>query len=606
MKPIQKINIKISSLFFCVLFLFACNKDDLNLAPQTQISESQFFNTVSDLQVFCNSFYQQLPYFIGGNATSFSNDVPGIGSNSGVANIGIYGVDDNSDNMITGSYSPFLNGQSTLPPSGAGWATSNWTNIRNTNYFLANYQRVKDLRVNVSPYVGEAYFFKAWFYFDKLRIFGAVPWLSTPTTISDTAQLYSSRLARNVIADSINSCLDSAIANLPLKSRVLANRVYKEYAQAFRARVCLYEGTWEKYHQNDNFGVTGNNGNKYLQMAADTAQAIINSNVFALDSATGTSQTAYFNLFNRSDYSTSKEVMFWRKYDGSQAIYNFWSGYIAAGANRGITKNLVDAYLCTDGKPIGASSLYKGDDSLSWVVTNRDPRLKQTIYTPGAVQFTNNPGLVLYTIPPFTTSGNSFCPSGYQLYKGHSLDYAQANVGAPGSTTGLIFMRYAEVLLILAEAKAELGTLTQADVNATINKLRTRAGMPAAAALNLAAITPDPKWDFPTLSPIINEVRRERRVELACEGYRFDDIMRWAAAGTYFLNWKPKGAKWNQWNTLFAASINTKFKRDANGYIEPFQTTLAGGYNFNINRDYLEPIPQDQLLIAGYNQNPGW
>ena len=81
--------------------------------------------------------------------------------------------------------------------------------------------------------------------------------------------------------------------------------------------------------------------------------------------------------------------------------------------------------------------------------------------------------------------------------------------------------------------------------------------------------------------------------------------MRWAAAGTYFSNWKPKGAKWNQWNTSFNAAVNARIKRDANGYIEPFQTILINGYNFNVNRDYLQPIPQDQLLIAGYNQNPG-
>jgi hypothetical protein len=311
-------------------------------------------------------------------------------------------------------------------------------------------------------------------------------------------------------------------------------------------------------------------------------------------------------LFNRTDYSSSKEVIFWKKYDGTQSIYNFWSAYIASGANRGVTKNMVDAYLCTDGLPISVSPLYKGDDSLSKIIQNRDPRLKQTIYTPNSVQYTNNPGVSYFTSPALSGSGNTFCPTGYQLYKGHSLDFTQNNNGAPGSTLGLIYMRYAEMLLILAEAKAELGTITQADLDATINKLRTRAGMPATASLKLASITTDPNWDFPSLSPIINEIRRERRVELACEGYRFDDIMRWAAAGTYFSNWKPKGAKWNQWNTVFNATVNNRTKRDANGYIEPFQAILNSGYNFNINRDYLQPIPQDQLLIARYTQNPGW
>ena len=126
--------------------------------------------------------------------------------------------------------------------------------------------------------------------------------------------------------------------------------------------------------------------------------------------------------------------------------------------------------------------------------------------------------------------------------------------------------------------------------------------------LVLANITTDPDWNFPTLSPIINEVRRERRVELAAEGFRYDDIRRWAAADELIVGWKPLGAKWKQWATE-PAFQNLKINVNAAGYIEPFQkpTALANGFKFNVNRDYLLPLPTQELTInPSLKQNPGW
>ncbi|MNY23191.1 SusD family protein [compost metagenome] len=127
--------------------------------------------------------------------------------------------------------------------------------------------------------------------------------------------------------------------------------------------------------------------------------------------------------------------------------------------------------------------------------------------------------------------------------------------------------------------------------------------------LNLAAIASDPKWEFPALSPVINEVRRERRVELACEGYRRDDIYRWAAADELIVGWKPKGAILSQWVGLVPPANLATYPVDANGYIELFknQASLSAGYQFNIRRDYLSPIPIDQMVInPDIKQNPGW
>ncbi len=573
--------------------LTGCLKSNLlDQNPQTSISDATYWHTANDLKLYANNFYQKLPGYIGTWST-----------------VGPYTEDDNTDNMVYGGYNTRLNGEGTVPASGGGWSYGDWANIRDVNYFLTNYTKVKAPFNTIATYVGEAYFFRAWFYFGKLRSFGALPWINKALNTNDTAYLMAPRLSRNVIVDSILSDLDNAIADLLPKGSAEPMRAYKEAAEAFKSRVALYEGTWEKYHQGDPFGVPGQDGSQFLQAAADAASMVMNTGKFGLDNV-GV-PNGYWSLFNQTDYSNSKEVMFWRMYNFQDLITQHWNQYSSAGANRGITKSLVDAYLCTDGKPIAVSPLYKGDDSLNLVVQNRDPRLQQTIYTPGDIIFsaaTYPTGqALLFQYPALNSGGESHNVTGYQLYKSHSLDYNQAFDINQDGTTGLIFIRYAEVLLNFAEAKAELGTLTQQDLDISINLLRNRVGMPH---LVLGSITTDPNWKFPSLSPVINEVRRERRVELGCEGYRFDDIMRWSAADKLIVGWKPLGAKWNQWATVIPGmKVGQNVYVNQHGYIEPFQniSTLANGYQFNVNRDYLLPVPTRELTLdPNIKQNPGW
>ena len=575
-------------LAFCVAILVSCKKDGfLDRTPLSQISEAEYWKTTSDLQLYCNNFYNTI-----------------FPSYTGFGSTGIYGqdADQGSDNMIAMGYDTFLNGEATIPATGGGW---DWTTLRNINYFMANYNKVAASWDNVKPFVGEALFFRAWYYYGMLKNFGNLPWIGKPLSVA-SGELYGPRLARNIIADSILQDLDRAIDYLPTKSKQQAMRITKEAAMAFCSRVALYEGTWEKYHANDAFGVQGQDGTKYLQKAATVAETLINSNVHNLDNV-GVAN-GYWRLFNQTDYSGSNEIMLWRRYDVAAGVAHNWHRYTYLGAGRGVTKGLVDAYLCTDGKPISGNALYQGDDSLTRVVANRDPRLSQTIYLPGYVATTNQPNGapdVLFKAPAFDAANENKCATGYQLYKGNNPDYYQQYASSVG-TTGLIFIRYAEVLLNFAEAKAELGTLSQADADKSINKLRLRVGMPV---LNISAITPDPQWQFSNLSPLINEVRRERRVELACEGFRRDDIFRWAAADKLILGWKPKGAKKAQWTTLFAASVLNSYPVDANGYIELFQNipAMSAGYQFKTGRNYLSPIPTNELTLNGQlKQNPGW
>jgi hypothetical protein len=589
MKSKQIIYLSVISL----LGIASCKKNDLlNKVPPTSLAESSYWNTTSDLQNYMNNLYGIdgiFPHYLG------------------FGNLGIYSVDDNSDNMVPQTVNPRLNGQLTVAGNG-GYA--DWASIRDVNYFLANYKKVNASAASVAPYVGEAYFFRAILYFNAVQTRGAMPWINKPLSLTDTALIYAPRLPRNIVVDSIVNDLNKAITYLPTKRSAQAQRLYKEYAEGYLARVCLYEGTWEKYHANDVFGVAGQNGSSFLQLAADAANQVITSNIYQLDNVGAPG--GYFRLFNQTDYSTSKEIMFWGAYNQQAGITTDWQNYYQFGSSGtnsdGISKSLVNDYLCTDGNPISVSPQYQGDDSLAHVFKNRDPRLRQTVFFNGDTVISNLPGatpIKSFTYPALV-SGTP-CTTGYQIKKGLSTDFFQDIHNGPGGTTGVIYMRYAEILLTYAEARAELGLINQNDVDITINKLRDRVKMPH---LNLANIPLDPNWAFPQLSPIINEVRRERRVELACEGYRLNDICRWAAAPVLIVGKQPLGAMVKQFLTVIpTVVIGKNIFVNSQGYIEPYAkvTSMAGGYSFNVNRDYLLPITlQETTVNPKIKQNPGW
>src|SRR5690606_866739 len=186
-------------------------------------------------------------------------------------------------------------------------------------------------------------------------------------------------------------------------------------------------------------------------------------------------------------------------------------------------------------------------------------------------------------------------PTGYVIQKGYNPNM-EYHVQQYEETPSILY-RYGEVLLNYAEAKAELGELTQQDLDKTINLLRKRVGMPD---LEIGNISPDPNWSFPDLSPMINEIRRERRVELMAEGFRWDDIARWAAADELIIGQRPKGFK--------AAQLEKNpFTVDSEGFLDPFQKAIPNGYGFVEGRDYLSSIPGSEIVLnPDLTQNPGW
>jgi starch-binding outer membrane protein, SusD/RagB family len=586
MKSNRMINIKNIWISLITLLLVACEGDYLDRPLETSITEEAYWKNTQDLETFVNQFYVLLP---------------GYGS----YDMGQYYADINSDDLIPSNYNTKLSGFDITPTTGS---RLNYVNIRSVNYFLEKGEAlvVSETQVAVKEaLLGEGFFFRAFFYYGFLTAYGGVPWIDKVLK-TDSPELYSARDGRSVTVDHILADLDKAIRYLKPAGNATPFRINKEIALAFKSRVGLYEGTWEKYHNGTAFGETNGNSQKYLETAAQSAKSIMDGEygkAYTIYS-TGNPDKDYFNLFNQNDLKNNNEIIFWRKYDVGLKVAHNSQRYLGI-STPGVSKSIVDSYLCINGNPISNSNgLYLGDNLPYDVFANRDPRLKQLVFVKGDPRTVEN-GIIIKTFDKGTIdlSGDAYCPTGYNLKKGSSPENSnKVQTTDFTSITAAILFRYAEILLNYAEAKAELGTLTQADVDLTINKIRDRVGMPH---LNLSNIISDPKWAFPTLSPVINEVRRERRNELACEGFRFNDLMRWRAHNL-LAGVKPLGIKFNQ-SDYPSLVVGKSVYVSNEGYVEPYGSVLPAGWGFKPARDYLNALTLEELsLNKSLVQNPGW
>lgn len=570
---------KIINIYIILLaiVLSSCSDKFLDREPLDAVSADVYWKTPADLEMYVNQYYTVFP-----NETR--NDM----------NL----LDGNSDNLILVGFNSTLGGTRIVPASGGVWSSA-WTSIRSLNYFIQNYKKVSAPAASVNQFIGEAYFFRAYHYFSLVRDYGNVPWINKPLDQS-SGELQMARTARSTVMDSIVSDLDKAILLMKSKGQGSASRLNSQVALLLKSRVTLFEGTWQKYHAGSPFGVTGSDGKKYLTLARDAAKQLIDGGAYNVYTS-GNPKTSYAYLFGQNDYSSNPEVMLWKKWDASLGLVR-WAPSIW-GMGMGVTKATVDSYLCTDGLPISRSPLYAGDANLVNVVKNRDPRLAQSIWVPGdPVNILGASDTTFFKRADLHQTGSYLCVTGYQLKKHSNAWGEHLKENYYQSQIGSILFRYAEALLNYAEARAELGEINQSDIDLTINKLRDRVGM---ARLQLSNITNDPQWDYPSLSPIINEVRRERRVELAFEGLRLHDFLRWRAH-PLIVNKRSLGAKFVQADfPEMKPGINIYL--DANGYIDPYLKALPAGYGFKPERDYLNPLPALELTLnKNYTQNPGW
>jgi hypothetical protein len=286
------------------LFIAGCEDDFLHRPPIDQISSEAYWTKTNDLKLYVNQYYTTF-----GDGSTYSG--------------GIFWFDDNSDNMVGNSPSTRLAGQITIPTS----EELGYGSIRGLNYFFENYIRCTDPFDQYKQYVGEAYFFRADQYFDKVKKYGDVQWLSK-TLNTDDEELYGERNPRNQVIDSIITDLDKAIEYMQSGPNEGGTRLNKEIALLFKARVCLFEGTWEKYHHGDPFEVGSPEPDKYLRLAAEAAGELMNSGIYSIYT-TGDHKWDYYHLFNQVDYSSNPEVMLWKKYDRTQGMVHNHQRYLA-------------------------------------------------------------------------------------------------------------------------------------------------------------------------------------------------------------------------------------------------------------------------------------
>ncbi|SKB39760.1 RagB/SusD family nutrient uptake outer membrane protein [Daejeonella lutea] len=573
------------SLIILLLVSFAgCQKDALDTTPVDKIDAAVFFNTATDLEVYTNKFYDMLPDF------------------------NLYVDDTSTDNAIALTVADRVKGTRVLPASRTGtkWI---WDDLRSINYFLANYEKCKDAAAK-AKFSGIARFFRAYFYYDRVKTFGDVP-LYTKVLEAEDPDLYKARDSRKVVMAQVLEDINYAIANIP--KEVQLNRITKHTALLLKARICLFEGTFRKYHKLGDHDA-------FLKEAAAASEELITSGAYKLYTAGGVN-VAYRDLFARSDQEPTETILA-RDYNPTFGRHGLSYLMTAPTAGvYGIPKDMIDSYLMKDGSKFTNQANYQTKGFYE-EMQNRDPRLYQT--TPG-------PDYAPYGETAREAVNLNITTTGYRIIKGLTT---RDQWGPTSSYNDVIIFRLAEALLIFAEAKAELGTLTQADLDKSINKLRERVGMPN-LILTAANAAPDaflasfyPNVDAGANKGVILEIRRERRIEMFNEGLRWDDLMRWkegkklekpmvgiyfSGLGSHDFNNDGKADVFLHTGVATGAPagtssiINVNQKRLTNTTSGNFNPLVTTPRTFNETKDYYYPIPVQELALnKNLVQNPGW
>lgn len=572
----------IYSVFFVMgLITTSC---DLNELPQASITPETFFRTENDLHLYTNSFYNAFP-----GASSFYNENIDITTGREIPEI------------IRGAY--------VIPNTGGGWS---WGTLRNINFYLERSGQCDDENAR-NRYDAVAKFFRAYFYYGMVAKFGDVPYYDY--VVGDNSEgLTAPRDSRVLVTEKMIEDLDFAVEYLP--AAVNVEEVNKWTALALKSRICLFEGTWRKYHTE--YDLPG--ADELLQLAADAAEQVMKQGPYVLHT-TGSKSVNYMELFNQDDIFTD-EVILAHRYSAALDVYHDanYSRLSTSSDIIGLEKAFVNTYLMNDGTRFTDRAGY---DKIMFVdeCRNRDPRLAQTIRTPGYTREGKRMAASVYT-----------SMTGYTIHKYLSGSKNDANMK---DESDIPLFRLGEVFLNYAEAKAELGTLTQNDIDETVNALRKRVGMKGMLNLEKANANPDKYLEdnfYPGVTGankgVILEIRRERAIELVQEGFRWNDMCRWKAGSTFTRTYK--GMYFPGLGTYDLDSDGNidlciyKGERPQYGNIEYkqlgsdiFLENGEEGGNMLINsnwektwnedRDYLYPIPiQERLLNTSLTQNNGW
>lgn len=571
-------NVCTGTIAAMLILMMGCQKK-LDQIPRSQLSDGNFWNTTTDLSQACNYLYTFLNGLGGDDPSGFPTPLQ----------------DNYSDKTFGDRSVGFGDGSNVAPPTSNEW-TNYYKLIRASNNILDKSVRVTGDAAVIKRYLGEAKFFRAMAYFELVKRFGNVPFLSYALTPDDPL-LYDKQTPRAVVVDSIYADLDYAAANCPQPDALAADeygRITRQAALAYKSRVGLFEGTWNKFRNNAS-------ANTHLGMAVAAAETVMTEGRHSLYKAQGANSYFYeFQYDGGADgnpvqqvpgkevdytYASNKENIIVKIYgqNASNLItsHNFGRQYLDQ-AHIAPTRVMMDTYLYKDGLPQGKSTFDLSDNQTSSLTEfeNRDPRMAMSVYRSGEITPTIG-GLIPYQ------AGINYRYKKYWIISDWTSNISFVNFNV---------LRYAEVLLNYAEAKFERdGNLSDNDINRTINELRNRAtgNDPAILPLLTNAFISANGLDLQT------EIRRERTVELAFEGFAYWDLLRWKTAETalpasilgrkYFAAENPSGT---------APNLNP------NGYVLLQSGTLR---KFNPLRDYLWAIPTQEIALNdNLDQNDKW
>lgn len=483
----------ILSLIGALVGWTGCNDEFLEKFPETEITSEGYFKTAKDLETYVYGFYNVSLLY---PRNTYDNEP----FSDNIAHRNDMGSSEYA--MLKGDFSKEV---------ATGW--DDWANLRSINFFLVNSVRATGNEDDLRHWIGIGRYFRAVFYIDKITKYSDVPWYNKPMETTDP-DLYKPSDPRALVADSILADLEyaSTYVKADLGNRTIISRYA---ALALLTRFCLYEGTYRKYHPELNLA---SSADVFLQKAVAAAEQIMSSGVF---SVSGAGRAGFSALFTSADLSGNTEIILMAQYEqgkgeGNSAFHNLYGDYA-------LSRTLMETFLMADGTRFTDQPGYD-KKSFAEVFVNRDPRIYETFASPGFKKpIDANPYVVVIK------------HGGYEPIKYYPRDLASLGGNTwRQSWTDLPLYRYGEALLSYAEAKAELGTLTQADLDASVNLLRERVGMPS---LNLATANANVDPVLAARYPNVNgnnrgailEIRRERRVEMALEGLRLQDLNRWYA-----------------------------------------------------------------------------
>lgn len=606
------------NIFLYVLLVSGClfTGCDMDEEPQSEASVSMVFSSEKGLQTYAYSFYDVLP----GRGNAFIRN-----------STADYGAKNSNGGMEVGAYTT---------NSSTSWS---WTALRNINFFLENNTN-ENVSENIrNNYNGIARLFRARFYFDKLVTYGEVPWIDKVFNSADDPDLYNPQDTRDVILRHIIEDLDYAYANMT-ESGVTNNStiVNKWTAMAFKSRVCLFEASWRKYHANDELdiartGCTEYSASDLYQLAVDAAKEVIDNGPYKLYTATAYAdgRGSYRELFI-ADNAVTTEVMMAIATDKVLGLgeQNWWYNSSTYGPHLCMTRKFAKTYLNSDGTPYNEKNADGSYKTFVQETENRDTRLNQTIR---GADYTRKDASGNFVRASANFTGHTL--TGYQFTKFVMDDVSYDD--AATNDNDIPILRYAEVLLNYAEAKAEIDSLTDADWALTIGALRARAGITGGTeqtgtlTSKPTAIEPYIATYYPDISnPEILEIRRERAIELCLEGLRLIDLKRWNCCNLWVDD---------PWEGVFIPALNTPLDMNGDGTDDAYfydtdnigdeayasigvyvgansQNILnvkkvEGGYLMKYNyagrdwpvRQYLYPIPEVVRQInPNLKQNPGW